>query len=177
MRGNTGQEIDHKRALSVLNMQDYPWIPKLHDYSDTHYECEYIEGEILEEYIRRTGDVDFGLDVVQTINVFMYDLQDEFRWLKEGDRPWQEMRLCPDDIHSRNILVRNNQFYIVDLDMFGWFHSYTIFKLIQSTNLRLCDTMRSALLLYDHDRSCRIRDAKIANLERQLNDYNGQNKT
>ena len=83
-----------------------------------------------------------------------------------------ELQFSCDDIHEANILVtEDGKPYIIDFDQFGYHHPYTVFRLLQSTNYRLCDSIRSALLLADTDHIENIKNSykkRIAELEEQL---------
>lgn len=141
MRPNASAFPDkHYEALKQLENIDHPLIPKLYEYDNISYECEYIDGEDLETYIQKTGDIDFAYSVLESVN----DLLQKLSKIEFGD-----LKLSAEDIHSKNILVSNGKPYLIDLDQIGWWHPYTIFKIIMTTNMNICNTLQTSLLLYD----------------------------
>lgn len=141
MRPNASEFPDkHYEALKQLENIDHPLIPKLYEYDDISYKCEYIDGEDLETYIQKTGDIDFAYSVLESVN----DLLQKLSKIEFGD-----LKLSAEDIHSKNILVSNGKPYLIDLDQIGWWHPYTIFKIIMTTNVNICNTLQTSLLLYD----------------------------
>ena len=100
---------DHYAPLKVLQSLNHPLIPKLISYDNESYECEFIEGENLFDYIQRTQDVEWGITLVKTINEFLYSL------LKLSHK--SEPRLFADDISGVNIIVTTEgKPYIIDLE-------------------------------------------------------------
>jgi thiamine kinase-like enzyme len=169
MRNNNSYfPSDHIHPLQILENMNHPMIPKLISYDNYAYTCEHIEGLSLAESVRKNKGAAFALKVVQDINNFMYDLT---KFTKVNEKGWKLQFSC-DDIHEANIIVtEDGKPYIIDFDQFGYYPSYTIFKLLQSTNYRLCDSIRSALLLSDTDRARARGEAakkRIAELEEQL---------
>ena len=169
MRNNNSYfPADHIHPLQLLENMNHPMIPKLISYDNETYTCERIEGLSLAEYVRKNRDAAFALKVIQDINNFMYDLT---KFTKVNERGWK-LQLSCDDIHEANMIVtEDGKPYIIDFDQFGYYPSYTVFKLLQSTNYRLCDSIRSALLLSDTDRARAVGEAakkRIAELEEQL---------
>ena len=130
----------HESALDALVMLNSSFIPELYSYNDVEYECESIDGESLEDYILRTGDFNRGLEIHQQLNTFMH---------KMAEIEHDGLRLSADDIHSKNIIVTEKNAYIVDLDQFGWYHPFVIFKLLQTMNGRICDTVKTSLLMHE----------------------------
>ena len=172
MKGNGSfYPNEHQHPLKVLQSLNHWMIPKLISYDNETYTCERIEGLSLAEYVRKNRDAAFALKVIQDVNNFMHDLTK----FTKVDKSGQELQFSCEDIHEANMIVtENGKPYIIDFDQFGYHHSYTIFKLLQSTNYRLCDSIRSALLLSDTDRvvRCGEEDKKrIAELEEQLLKY------
>jgi len=159
---------DHIHPLQILENMNHPMIPKIVSYDNETYTCQRVEGLSLAESVRKNKGAAFALKVVQDINNFMYDLTKFTKVDKDG----QELQFSCEDIHEANILVtENGKPYIIDFDQFGYHHPYTVFKLLQSTNYRLCDSIRSALLLADSDKMKAImqeRGKRIAELEEQL---------
>ena len=120
-----------------------------------HIRVNIVEGLSLAESVRKNKGAAFALKVVQDINNFMYDLT---KFTKVNERWAWKLQFSCDDIHEANIIVtEDGKPYIIDFDQFGYYPSYTIFKLLQSTNYRLCDSIRSALLLSDTDRARKSR--------------------
>ena len=169
MRNNWSHfPTDHIHPLQILENMNHPMIPKLISYDNETYTCERIEGLSLAEYVRKNRDAAFALKVIQDINNFMYDLT---KFTKVNERGWK-LQLSCDDIHEANMIVtEDGKPYIIDFDQFGYHHPYTVFRLLQSTNYRLCDSIRSALLLADTDHIENIKNSykkRIAELEEQL---------
>ena len=81
-------------------------------------------------------------------------------------------QLFCDDIHESNLIITEDaKAYIVDFDQFGFFHPYTVFRLMEIANTKLCRSIRDSLLIADTDRVVhRGEEAKkrIAELEEQL---------
>ena len=167
-RNNSYFPVDHVHSLQILSNINHPMIPKIISYDNYTYTCERIEGLSLAEYVRKNRDAAFALKVIQDINNFMYDLT---KFTKVNERGWK-LQLSCDDIHEANMIVtEDGKPYIIDFDQFGFYPPNVIFKLLQSTNYRLCDSIRSALLLSDTDRVvCIVKEAKkrIAELEEKL---------
>ena len=170
-RNNSYFPVDHVHSLQILSNINHPMIPKIISYDNYTYTCERIEGLSLAEYVRKNRDAAFALKVIQDINNFMYDLT---KFTKVNEKGWKLQFSC-DDIHEANMIVtEDGKPYIIDFDQFGYYPSYTIFKLLQSTNYRLCDSIRSALLLSDTDRVVRRSEEdkkRIAELEEKLLKY------
>ena len=130
---------DHYAPLKVLQSLNHPLIPKLISYDNESYECEFIEGENLFDYIQRTQDVEWGITLVKTINEFLYSL------LKLSHK--SEPRLFADDISGVNIIVTTEgKPYIIDLDQFGFFETQAILNIFKETNIRLYDAVLLSLL-------------------------------
>ena len=169
MRNNNSYfPSDHIHPLQILENMNHPMIPKIVSYDNETYTCERIEGLSLAKYVRKNKDAAFALKVLKDVNNFMYDLT---KFTKVNERGWK-LQLSCDDIHEANMIVtEDGKPYIIDFDQFGFYPPNVIFKLLQSTNYRLCDSIRSALLLSDTDRVvCIVKEAKkrIAELEGQL---------
>ena len=169
MRNNNSYfSADHIHPLQLLENMNHPMIPKLISYDNETYTCQRVEGLSLAEYVRKNRDAAFALKVIQDINNFMYDLT---KFTKVNERGWK-LQLSCDDIHEANMIVtEDGKPYIIDFDQFGFYPPNVIFKLLQSTNYRLCDSIRSALLLSDTDRARAVGEAakkRIAELEEQL---------
>lgn len=131
---------EHESALDALSMLDSPFIPELYSYNDIEYECEFIEGEPLEDYILRTGDFQRGLEIHQQLNTFMHKIA----CIKNDT-----LLLSCNDIHSKNVIITEENMYIVDLDQFGWYHPFVVFRLLQAMNDRICDTIKTSLLMHE----------------------------
>ena len=141
MRPNNSAFPDkHESALDALVMLNSSFIPELYSYNDVEYECECILGESLEDYILRTGDFNRGLEIHQQLNTFMH---------KMAQIEQDGLRLSAEDIHSKNIIITEENAYVVDLDQFGWYHPFVIFKLLQTMNDRICDTIKTSLLMHE----------------------------
>ena len=165
MRNNNSYfPSDHIHPLQILENMNHPMIPKIVSYDNETYTCERIEGLSLEEYVRKNRDAAFALKVMQDINNFMYDLTK----FTKVDKSGQELQFSCEDIHEANMIVtEDGKPYIIDFDQFGYHHPYTVFKLLQSTNYRLCDSIRSALLLSDTDL---IQDEKQGVIDKMAED-------
>lgn len=155
MRPNASQFPNmHAHALEKLEELNHPLIPKLYYYDDTEYECEFIEGEDLETYIRRTGDYNLALKVVELVQDLMLQMSKTeftYKWEYSHKNYW---RLAAEDIHSKNILItKEGRPYLIDLDQIGWWHPWTIFKIMMSANIRLTDTLRYAFVHWANDRT------------------------
>ena len=96
-----------------------------------------IDGEDLESYIQRTGDIDFAYEVLESINDLLHKLSKN----KSND-----LRLSA-KINSKNILICNDTPYFVD--QIEWVHSYEVFKIIMAVNIDICSTLQTSLLLYE----------------------------
>jgi hypothetical protein len=170
-RNNSYFPVDHVHSLQILSNINHPMIPKIISYDNYTYTCERIEGLSLAEYVRKNRDAAFALKVLKDINNFMYDLTKFTKVDKDG----QELQFSCDDIHEANMIVtEDGKPYIIDFDQFGYHHPYTVFKLLQSTNYRLCDSIRSALLLADGDKMKAImqeRGKRIEKLETRLLEF------
>ena len=179
MRNNNSYfPSDHIHPLQILENMNHPMIPILISYDNETYTCQRVEGLSLAEYVRKNRDAAFALKVIQDINNFMYDLTKFTKVDKDG----QELQFSCEDIHEANILVtENGKPYIIDFDQFGYHHPYTVFKLLQSTNYRLCDSIRASLLIasIDSERAdshkmkaiMQERGKRIKKLEKQLLKY------
>ena len=137
---NSAFPNEHESALDALVMLNSPLIPELYNYNDIEYECEFIEGESLEDYILRTGDFQRGLEIHQQLNSFMH---------KMAEIEYDGLRLSADDIHSKNIIVTEENTYIVDFDQFGWYHPFVVYTILQTMNVRICDTIKTSLLMHE----------------------------
>jgi len=173
MRNNNSYfPSDHIHPLQILKNMNHSMIPKLISYDNETYTCERIEGISLAEYVRKNRDAPFALKVLKDVNNFMYDLT---KFTKASTNSGQELQFSCEDIHESNLIITEDaKAYIIDFDQFGFFHPYTVFKLLQSTNFRLCDSIRSALLLADTDKMKAIMQARgkrIAELEERLLKY------
>lgn len=141
MRPNNSAFPDkHESALDALVMLNSSFIPELYSYNDVEYECEFIEGEPLEDYILRTGDFQRGLEIHQQLNTFMHKIA----CIKND-----ALLLSCNDIHSKNVIITEENIYIVDLDQFGWYHPFVVFRLLQAMNDRICDTIKTSLLMHE----------------------------
>lgn len=155
MRPNSSEfPYDHAHPISKVEELNHPLIPKLYYYDDNKYECEYIDGEDLVTYLERTGDISTGIlvyELVQDLMIKMSKISNTHNWedysWKGPDLAW---KLGCDDIHAKNILVTNEgKPYLIDFDQFGWYHPYTIFKLLDNNTGRISDAMRYAMLAWD----------------------------
>ena len=172
MRNNNSYfPSDHIHPLQILDSMNHPMIPKIVSYDNETYTCERIEGQSLATYVRKNRDAAFALKVIQDINNFMYDLT---KFTKVNEKGWK-LQLSCDDMHEANMLVtEDGKPYIIDFDQFGYYHSNVVFKLLQSTNYRLCDSIRSALLLADTDHIENIKNSyknRIEKLETKLLEF------
>ena len=95
------------------------------------------DGEDLESYIQKTGDIDFAYEVLGSINDLLYQLSK----IKSDD-----LRLSA-KINSKNMLICNDTPYFVD--QIEWVASHEIFKIIMSTNVDICNSLQTSLLLYE----------------------------
>mgnify|MGYP001295458722 CR=1 FL=1 len=96
-----------------------------------------LNGEDLESYIQKTGDIDFAYEVLGSINDLLYQLSK----IKSDD-----LRLSA-KINSKNILICNDIPYFVD--QIEWVHPQEVFKIIMSTNMDICNSLQTSLLLYE----------------------------
>ena len=172
MRDNNSYfPADHIHPLQILENMNHPMIPKLVSYNNYSYTCEHIEGISLENYIRKTRDAALGLKIIKDINNFMYDLTEITKVNDKG----QVLQFLCDDIHGNNIMVtEDGKVSIIDLDQFGFHHPYTIFKILQFTNIRLCGSVRDGLLIGDSDtysQDSKDKSKHIKKLEEKLLDY------
>tara|TARA_B100001057_G_scaffold141570_1_gene141266 strand:- start:3285 stop:3821 length:537 start_codon:yes stop_codon:yes gene_type:complete len=117
--------MNFTKELEELN---HPLIPK---------HGENIKGEDLENYIQKTGDLDFAYAVLEYINNLLLQLAK----IKNND-----LRLSA-KINSKNILIRDGAPYFVD--QIEWVHSHEVFKIIMSTNVDICNSLHTSLLLYE----------------------------
>ena len=143
---------DHQRTLKVLQSLNHPLIPKLISYDNESYECEFIEGEHLTGYFKRTRDVQLAISIIKDINAFFHVMaahKHRLTPLEQKNRRYRgDLILSGDDLHQQNIIVSTEgRPYIIDLDQFGWYHPYEVIKIIQYSNISVCDHIRSALLL------------------------------
>ena len=95
------------------------------------------DGEDLESYVQKTGDIDFAYEVLGSINDLLYQLSK----IKSGD-----LRLSA-KINSKNILISNDVPYFID--QIEWVHSHEAFKIITAVNLDICNSLQTSLLLYE----------------------------
>ena len=172
MRNNNSYfPSDHIHPLQILENMNHPMIPKLISYDNETYTCERIEGMPLEKYVRKTRDPAFALKLMHDINDFMRELTTHTKAFKENDGPLVNYQLFCDDIHESNLIITEDaKAYIVDFDQFGFFHPYTVFRLMEIANTKLCRSIRDSLLIADTDRVVhRGEEAKkrIAELEEQ----------
>ena len=107
---------------------DHPLIPKTMLNTD---------GADLESHVQKTGDIDFAYEVLGSINDLLYQLSK----IKSDD-----LRLSA-KINSKNILICNDTPYFVD--QIEWVASHEIFKIIMSTNVDICNSLQTSLLLYE----------------------------
>ena len=143
---------NHQHPLKVLQGLNHPLIPKLISYDDESYEYEFIEGEHLKGYFKRTRDVELAMSIIKDINAFFYAMATHKHRLTQTEqnkfRYRGELTLSADDLHEQNIIVSTEgRPYIIDLDQFGWYHPYEVIKIIQYSHTSVCDHIRSALLL------------------------------
>ena len=172
MRNNNSYfPSDHIHPLQILENMNHPMIPKIVSYDNETYTCERIEGLSLAEYVRKNRDAAFALKVIQDINNFMYDLTK----FTKVDKSGQELQFSCEDIHEANMIVtEDGKPYIIDFDQFGFFHPYTVFRLMEIANTKLCRSIRDSLLIADTDRVVRRgKEAKkrVTELEKKLLDY------
>ena len=114
MFGNSSNYHDrHEEVIDIL--QSHKIFPEIYEYNNEYYIMEYIEDSVpLYEYIEQTGDMEFGLSVLLEMFKFMIEL---------GKHTKDNLHLMGDDLHMHNIIVSpNKNFYVVDLDQFGWFY-------------------------------------------------------
>jgi len=162
---------EHIEPIQILENMNHPMIPKFISYDDESYTSEFIEGVSLGTYVRSSRDPAFGLRVIKDINNFMYNLSE---YTKPFKAHWGiiDCQMSCDDIHEGNMLVtKDGRPYIIDFDQFGFFHQNDIFKLLQSANMRLCDSIRSSLLIATSDshlKMVKARDFRIKELEDRL---------
>ena len=97
----------------------------------------HADAENLESYMQKTGDIDFAYAVLESINDFLQQLSK----IKSDD-----LRLSA-KVNSKNILISNDKPYFVD--QIEWVHSYEVFKIIMSTNVDICNSLHTSLLLYE----------------------------
>ena len=114
--------------MNFIKDFDHPLIPKTMLNSD---------GEDLESYVQKTGDIDFAYEVLGSINDLLYQLSK----IKSND-----LRLSA-KINSKNILICNDTPYFVD--QIEWVAPHEIFKIIMSTNVDICNSLQTSLLLYE----------------------------
>ena len=107
---------------------DHPLIPKIMLKAD---------GEDLESYVQKTGDIDFAYEVLGSINDLLYQLSR----IKSND-----LRLSA-KINSKNILICNDTPYFVD--QIEWVAPHEVFKIIMSTNVDICNSLNTSLLVYE----------------------------
>ena len=107
---------------------DHPLIPKTMLNAD---------GEDLETYVQRTGDIDFAYEVLESINDLLHQL---------SKNKSNNLRLSA-KINSKNILICNDTPYFVD--QIEWVHSYEIFKIIMNVNVDICNLLQTSILLYE----------------------------
>ncbi len=156
MRDNSSEFPSmHAHALERLEELNHPLIPKLYYYDDVEYECEFIEGLELEDHIRQTGNYQLGLDVMNLCHDLIYKMshvQFNHKFPYSHGLNW---RLSAEDIHSRNILIsaKDEKPYLVDLDQIGWWHPFTVFKIMESATSRLTESMRYQLIFWSNDLS------------------------
>jgi predicted Ser/Thr protein kinase len=155
---------------------NHPMIPKLISYDNETYTCERIEGMSLEKYVRKTRDAAFALKLMHDIYDFMRQLTTHTKAFA-GDSVGNivNYQLFCDDIHESNLIITEDaKAYIIDFDQFGFFHPYTVFRLMEIANTKLCRSIRDSLLIADTDRVVRRgKEAKkrVTELEKKLLDY------
>ena len=184
MRNNNSYfPADHIHPLQILENMNHPMIPKLISYDNETYTCERIEGMSLEKYVRKTRDAAFALKLMHDIYDFMRQLTTHTKAFA-GDSAGNigdyagnivNYQLFCDDIHESNLIITEDaRAYIIDFDQFGFFHPYTVFRLMEIANTKLCRSIRDNLLLAD---TLYIEDIKnsyknrVTELEEQLLDY------
>ena len=106
---------------------DHPLIPKI----------RLADGEDLESYVQKTGDIDFAYEVLGSINDLLYQLSK----IKSDD-----LRLSA-KINSKNILICDDTPYFVD--QIEWVAPHEVFKIIMSTNVDICNSLNTSLLVYE----------------------------
>ena len=112
--------------MNFIEEYNHPLIPKT-----------TLNGEDLESYIQKTGDIDFAYEVLGSINDLLYQLSK----IKSDD-----LRLSA-KINSKNILICSDTPYFVD--QIEWVHPQEVFKIIMSTNMDICNSLQTSLLLYE----------------------------
>ena len=147
---------NHQHPLKILQGLNHPLIPKLISYDDESYECEFIEGEVLIDYMKRTRDVQLAMSIVKDTNAFFHIIATHKHRLTQTEqnkfRYRGELTLSADDLHEQNIMVTaEGRPYVIDLDQFGWYHPYRVIKLIQYSNISVSDTINSGLLMGEAD--------------------------
>jgi|TARA_B100001093_G_scaffold479802_1_gene509122 hypothetical protein len=95
------------------------------------------DAEDLETYVQKTGDIDFAYAVLGSIN----DLLQQLSKIKSND-----LRLSA-KINSKNILVSNDKPYFIG--EIEWAAEHEVFKIIMSTNMDICNSLQTSLLLYE----------------------------
>ena len=122
MQGNFSQSPhDHEEALSVLAENNYSIIPEIYHYDNEKYCCQMIEDAVsLKQHIEETACFDIANNVIQDVTLFFLEVSKNTR---DG------LHLIPDDLHDENLIIdKNNNIYIVDLDMFGWWPKNLVFQ-------------------------------------------------
>ena len=114
--------------MNFIKDFDHPLIPKTMLNADA---------ENLASYIQKTGDIDFAYAVLESINDFLQQLSK----IKSDD-----LRLSA-KINSKNILVSNDKPYFVD--QIEWVNAYEVFKITMCTNVDICNSLHTSLLLYE----------------------------
>jgi hypothetical protein len=159
MRGNGSIfPNEHQHPLKIIQSLNHPLIPKLISYDDESYECEFIEGEHLTGYFQRTRDVQLAMSIIKDINAFFYVMATHKHRLTQTEQDKFRYRgkviLSADDIHEQNIMVTTEgRPYIIDLDQFGWYHPHRVIKLIQYSNIRVCDHIHTSLMVGENSKS------------------------
>ena len=101
--------------MNFIEEYNHPLIPKT-----------TLNGEDLESYIQKTGDIDFAYEVLGSINDLLYQLSK----IKSDD-----LRLSA-KINSKNILICDDTPYFVD--QIEWVSPHEVFKIIMSINVDIC---------------------------------------
>jgi hypothetical protein len=167
----------HAEPISKLEELNHPLIPKIVYYDDNEYEIEYIDGEDLVTYLERTGDWSTGIlvyELVQDLMLQMSKISSNYKWndfpLKGPDITW---KLAAEDIHSKNIVItKEGKPYLIDLDQIGWWHPYSVFKLMNTNTSRIAECMRSAMITWDHKVSIERLATELNEIATELHEKN-----
>ena len=159
MRGNGSIfPNEHQHPLKIIQSLNHPLIPKLISYDDESYECEFIEGEVLIDYMKRTRNIQLAMSIIKDTNSFFHIMaahkHSPAQYMQDILKYRGKVILSADDIHEQNIMVTTEgRPYIIDLDQFGWYHPHRVIKLIQYSNIRVCDHIHTSLMVGENSKS------------------------